>query len=189
MSGENTKNGGLVIYEGTTPVTDDNVFDAKRDRNQYVWVPVDDFSKFVRQNFDQNDTISNSIASDYWEVILNTTTNMPDIQNSIVKSNYMTSETLQEVQNMYEKVRKKIKKCYRKYLKNGNLYVKINNERSYRYGKEKTHICGDITEIEAETFKDISGYEGLYQIGDKGTVIGFSRSNDKRYKNKQLLQQ
>ena len=47
-TGENTKNGGLVIYEGTEAVTDTNVETAKRDRNQYVWVPVDDFSRFVR---------------------------------------------------------------------------------------------------------------------------------------------
>ncbi|MBQ8043167.1 MAG: hypothetical protein IJ272_03325, partial [Clostridia bacterium] len=57
-TGENTKNGGLVIYEGTEAVTDANVEDAKRTRNQYVWVPVEDFSKFIRQNFGYSYTIS-----------------------------------------------------------------------------------------------------------------------------------
>lgn len=44
-----------------------------------------------------------------------------------------------------------------------------------------------MLKIKAETFKDIVGYDGLYQIGDKGTVIGFSRSDDERYKNKQWV--
>ena len=47
-TGENTKSNGLVIYEGTTPVTDSNVEDARKNRNQFVWIPVDDPSSFVR---------------------------------------------------------------------------------------------------------------------------------------------
>ena len=43
-TGENTIDGGLVIYEGTTPVTDSNVSTAKTSRNQFVWVPVDDIN-------------------------------------------------------------------------------------------------------------------------------------------------
>ncbi len=112
-TGENTKDGGLVIYEGTTPVTDSNVEDAKRDRNQYVWVPVENFSDFVRQNFGRSSTLSNTIASNYWEVILDTTTNMPDVEANLAKSAYMTVETpeggitntLAEVQEMYASVK------------------------------------------------------------------------------------
>ncbi|MBR0351464.1 MAG: hypothetical protein IJH76_06595 [Clostridia bacterium] len=39
-SGEDTVEGGLVIYEGTIPVTNANVEEARRTRNQFVWVPV-----------------------------------------------------------------------------------------------------------------------------------------------------
>ena len=39
-SGESTVEEGLVIYEGTTPVTNANVEEARRTRNQFVWVPV-----------------------------------------------------------------------------------------------------------------------------------------------------
>ena len=101
-TGENTKNGGLVIYEGITPVTDANVEDAKRSRNQYVWVPVDNFeSEFVRGAY-SNTTYSNTLGTDYWEVALDTTTNMP---LSTQDSTYMTSTTLVEVQAMYESVK------------------------------------------------------------------------------------
>ena len=44
-TGENEINTGYVIYEGEEPVTDANVAEAQRTRNQYVWVPVPDVSK------------------------------------------------------------------------------------------------------------------------------------------------
>lgn len=39
-NGESTVAEGLVIYEGTEPVTNANVEEARRTRNQFVWVPV-----------------------------------------------------------------------------------------------------------------------------------------------------
>ena len=44
-TGENEINTGYVIYEGEDPVTDANVAEAQKTRNQYVWVPVPDVSK------------------------------------------------------------------------------------------------------------------------------------------------
>ena len=109
--GENTKNGGLVIYELTGNETEipstETQYTSLTTRNQYVWVPVEDFSKFIRQKFGEDDTtIMNMIELDYglnyWEVELNTETNMPIIKQD---ANYMTATTLQEVQAMYESVK------------------------------------------------------------------------------------
>ena len=44
-TGENEINTGYVIYEGEEAVTDANVAEAQKTRNQYVWVPVPDVSK------------------------------------------------------------------------------------------------------------------------------------------------
>ena len=100
-TGENTKDGGLVIYEGTEAVTDTNIEEAKRDRNQYVWVPVEDFGEFRRQDFDDSGMISDTLGGDeYWEVLL-------DMANKPINTQdfkYITSETLAEVQSMYESV-------------------------------------------------------------------------------------
>ena len=41
----------------------------------------------------------------------------------------------------------------------------ISYNLSWRYGKESTHICGDITQIDAEIFKDKFGEEGCIVIG------------------------
>ena len=47
-TGENTVENGLVIYEGNEPVTNENVELAQTTRNQFVWVPVPDMSRFER---------------------------------------------------------------------------------------------------------------------------------------------
>ena len=46
VAGENEIDTGYVIYEGEEEVTDSNVADAQKNRNQYVWIPVPDISKF-----------------------------------------------------------------------------------------------------------------------------------------------
>ena len=44
-----------------------------------------------------------------------------------------------------------------------------------------------MLKLKDETFVDIKDYNGRYKIGNKGTVIGVSRSKDNRYKNKQWI--
>ena len=105
-TGENTKNGGLVIYEGTEPVTDANVEEARRTRNQYVWVPIarEDFkTEFIRKDFAYDKAISNTLGTDYWEVALDVNTNMPLETQDM---NYMDEITLNEVKAMYNSVYK-----------------------------------------------------------------------------------
>ena len=46
VTGENEIDTGFVIYEGEEEVTDSNVQTAQISRNQYVWIPVEDISKF-----------------------------------------------------------------------------------------------------------------------------------------------
>ena len=46
VTGENEIDTGFVIYEGEEEVTDSNVQTAQTSRNQYVWVPVEDISRF-----------------------------------------------------------------------------------------------------------------------------------------------
>ncbi len=43
-TGENEIDTGYVIYEGEEEVNDDNVEEAQKTRNQYVWIPVPDAS-------------------------------------------------------------------------------------------------------------------------------------------------
>ncbi len=115
--GENTKNGGLVIYELAENETEipssETHHRAMTTRNQYVWVPVarEDFvTKFVRKDFinttskviDENGNYNALGTSDlFWEVMVDEN-NMP---LNTQDENYMTSTTLAEVQAMYESVK------------------------------------------------------------------------------------
>ena len=46
VTGENEIDTGYVIYSGEEEVNDNNVVEAQKTRNQYVWVPVVDINKF-----------------------------------------------------------------------------------------------------------------------------------------------
>jgi len=72
IPGETTIAGGLVIYEGTEPVTpvdsDSNgIIDAQETRNQFVWVPVDDYTKFQRTTTYKPDEAIKAPATAYNE--------------------------------------------------------------------------------------------------------------------------
>ena len=66
-TGENAVSSGFVIYEnvvnGTNEVNDENVEDAKLNRNQFVWVPVDDISQIA--NVAQNGGIDSNGRTNY----------------------------------------------------------------------------------------------------------------------------
>ena len=73
VTGENEIDTGYVIYEGEEAVTDSNVADAQKNRNQYVWVPVPDISKFYGtdangKKWGKNYSFSSSTSSSYDEI-------------------------------------------------------------------------------------------------------------------------
>lgn len=73
--------------------------EARRSRNQYVWVPVDSSTfdtTFVRQNFGMSRILSTTIGTNYWEIAPSTT----------LDTKYMTQEDLNEVTAMYNSVKK-----------------------------------------------------------------------------------
>ena len=143
---ENTMESGLVIYEGTEMVTDDNLYSALRNRNQYVWVPVDRdkfadkvASSFVRKNFGLSAYIAKELgevepgkSNGHWEVELDED-NMPLATQS---EKYMTARTLAEVQAMYASVKKY-----------GGFYV-----ARYEAGIEKYRTeLGDVAKLQKGT--------------------------------------
>ena len=73
VEGENEIDTGYVIYEGEEEVTDSNVADAQKNRNQYVWIPVPDISKFYGtdangKKWGKNYSFSSSTSSSYDEI-------------------------------------------------------------------------------------------------------------------------
>lgn len=125
VEAENTKNGGLVIYElkdgeASIPKTESQ-FTSWTTRNQYVWVPVDK-TKFATQ-FIKKDYMNTSRVIDelgkyynlgtsgkYWELEVDYN-NIPKIKEQTSDYitdgvlNYITDTTLLEAQAMYASVK------------------------------------------------------------------------------------
>ena len=59
VEGENTKEDGLVIYEGREPVTEENHASALVSRNQYVWIPVEDINDMVMCSSNSGSSVCN----------------------------------------------------------------------------------------------------------------------------------
>jgi len=110
--GENTRDEGFVIYEkteGVEEINDENVEWAKRNINQYVWIPVDDFNDFKRDNFMAEELVIGNVPGnieEYWEVQIDETTNMPVVGQSTTYASYVTPETEAEAIAMYNSVKK-----------------------------------------------------------------------------------
>ena len=73
VTGENEIDTGYVIYEGEEAVTDSNVAEAQKSRNQYVWIPVPDVSKFYGtdangKKWGKQYQFSSSTSSSYDEI-------------------------------------------------------------------------------------------------------------------------
>lgn len=109
-TGENQRDKGLVIYEGSTEVNDENVAEAKTTRNQYVWVPVYNFMEFGNKEYvytnssgvKRNFSLSKVMGEGEWEV-LKDENNIPiDTQ----PTEYVSPSTIIEAKKMYESVRK-----------------------------------------------------------------------------------
>ena len=153
-TGENEIDTGYVIYEGEEEVTNSNVEEAQKTRNQYVWVPVPDASTMY--GTDENgkkwgklyefttDTGSNidertgtkplnwSESNGIMKIINKTSYREPDIVKSYDREVNLKTDSVhdflihleQEFNNMIESV-KKYKGFYVGRYENGNLSKKI----------------------------------------------------------------
>ena len=61
VPGENIVSSGLVIYEGDEPVTEENHEESMLNRNQYVWIPVDDINSMVMCSSNTGESICNLV--------------------------------------------------------------------------------------------------------------------------------
>lgn len=199
--GEKTKNGGLVIYElkanETAIPSTETQYTSKTTRNQYVWVPVADFSKFVRKDYintnssvvNSNGTYNNlgSTGALFWETEVDEN-NIPKQETALSdyiadnKLDYISKSTLQEVQAMYASV-KKYKGFYISRYEAGINTARtsaVDSEDNYTYEDKVYSVMGKIPytyicKNEADAFNlDTRG-----AIGTARSVYPNNSSNNK----------
>ena len=89
---QNHKYGGFVIYEGTEEVTDSNQWTAQCERNQWVWIPIEDVSDMYWE--DKTDgklygTYYNGSATSYTKSTSNRKYE-PQLTRNDMESTYLT---------------------------------------------------------------------------------------------------
>ena len=146
VAGENEIDTGYVIYEGEEAVTDSNVADAQKSRNQYVWVPVSDISKFY--GTDSNGKkwgklyeFSSSTSSSYDE-ITGTKPNNWSESNGVMTINSKTSYREPDIVKSYD---------YDSTLKTEGLGAKTTHELLNQLEKEFNNMVASV-----------EGYGGFY---------------------------
>ena len=91
VPGENTVPRGLVIYEGTDPVTEANHAEALTTRNQYVWIPVEDINSMVMCESNSGTSQCNLVYDEEEDTL--TCTTHPDTATELVGRLYTTTYT------------------------------------------------------------------------------------------------
>ncbi len=165
-AGENEIDTGYVIYEGEEEVNDTNVVEAKKTRNQYVWVPVYDTSKFYGK--DSNGKLwgkiynfSTSTSSSY-DQVTGTAPNNWSESNGIMK--------ITRTSGFYSYREPDIVKDYDKdsRLKKYGLGVETMHEFLMQLEKEFTNMIKSVE-------KYGGFYIGRYETGDLGKDVAVVR--------------
>lgn len=163
-TGERKVSDGLVIYEGTEDVVDSNVQEARKNRDQFVWIPTDGNSYLES---DDND--------------------LYDIDSLIEKENKEIGESIKKYGGFYIS-RYEIANDGNKYVSkqgyspntNITLQEAINNSRSMyaedntNYGASSTLIYGKQWDIFTDS---LTGKYDLQDSSSYGNYYNFNRSN------------
>ena len=167
-AGENEIDTGYVIYEGEEEVNDTNVVEAKKTRNQYVWVPVYDTSKFYGK--DSNGKLwgkiynfSTSTSSSY-DQVTGTAPNNWSESNGIMKISSKTSYREPDV------VPKSSSRVYDgdSRLKKLGIGAETTQEFLMQLEKEFTNMIKSVE-------KYGGFYIGRYETGDLGKDVAVVR--------------
>ena len=156
VQSEKAVNNGLVIYEGTSEVNDENLSTSQTTRNQYVWVPIENSNAIVRKNnenyrgvlYDFDNTNQMIIEKEDW--ILGTNNNRePDNLTGTLKisdTNYVADS--QEIFTYYgagtwnnEMYQKEFDKLAKSIIKYGGFYVgryEASSNNQSKRGKKPT---------------------------------------------------
>ena len=143
VPGENIVATGLVIYEGDEPVTKENHEEAMRERNQYVWIPVDDINSMVMCISNTEESVCNLVLEGD---TLKCTTH-PETETELCGRLYGTDNYSEEINENEEK----IYKTNMDFTKRDQIYVSDSGIR------EPAIVVGNGTEMDASS----ENYHGL----------------------------
>lgn len=167
---ENTIKNGFVIYEGKEQVTDidsdsNGISDAKENRNQYVWIPVNDINSMImcKENNKNNDGTICNIELKGEELVCTTHNNSTDLAGRL----YGGDELKKEVEN------NKIIYYSPNFNQKDQTYESGTSEPSVVQGDSEQNIkLPELQNDFNEMAKSVAAYGGFYisryEIGENG---------------------
>ena len=159
VEGENKIEDGLVIYERTEPVTESNHEDAMLNRNQYVWIPVEEINDMVMCSSNSGSSVCNLVLDG--ETLKCTT--HPSTATNLVGRLYTSSQT---GSNPYSYIMDFTK---RDQTYNTNGYHEPNTVSSdASNGLTLSQLKSDFTAMAKSVAKNGGFYISRYEVGANG---------------------
>ena len=130
VTGEKTVNGGFVIYQGDTEVNDSNLDNEIASRNQFVWIPVDDYTTMYTKEIAKLSgvTTTTKVYSKFRDVTADkpgsTTYREPDLVTTCdTNSEYYEILGYTSVKEMADKIVEEYNATYESIKHYGGFYI------------------------------------------------------------------
>ena len=167
VPGENTAAGGLVIYEGTEPVTETNHEQAMKTRNQYVWIPVGEINDMVMCESNTGDSVCDLVYDEETDTL--TCQTHPATATNLVGRLYdpvTTSTTDDDGNEIYSDTMDFTK---RDQTYNTSSYHEPNTvDTDADYNLEIDQLKRDFTAMAKSVAKNGGFYISRYEVGANG---------------------
>ena len=166
VPGENIVSSGLVIYEGDDPVTEKNHEESMLNRNQYVWIPVDDINSMVMCSSNTGESICNLVYDEETNTLECTNPEHASTATDLVGRLYTSTSTTDGDNTIYSYTMDFTKKD-QTYDSNGYHEPNtVSNDASNSLTIEQ--LKSDFTAMAKSVAKNGGFYISRYEVGANG---------------------
>ena len=166
VPGENIVSSGLVIYEGDEPVTEENHEESMLNRNQYVWIPVDDINSMVMCSSNTGESICNLVYDEETNTLECTNPEHASTATDLVGRLYTSTSTTDGDNTIYSYTMDFTKKD-QTYDSNGYHEPNtVSNDASNSLTIEQ--LKSDFTAMAKSVAKNGGFYISRYEVGANG---------------------
>ena len=166
VPGENIVSSGLVIYEGDEPVTEENHEESMLNRNQYVWIPVDDINSMVMCSSNTGERICNLVYDEETNTLECTNPEHASTATNLVGRLYTSTSTTDGDNTIYSYTMDFTKKD-QTYDSNGYHEPNtVSNDASNSLTIEQ--LKSDFTAMAKSVAKNGGFYISRYEVGANG---------------------
>ena len=168
VPGEDTEKDGLVIYEKTDPVTEENHEEAMKNRNQYVWIPVTDINSMVMCSSNTGDSVCNLVYDEETNILACTNPDHSTTATNLIGRLYTSTltNTVEGDNTIYS--------CAMDFKKRNQTYDEDDYHEPNTISSDASNnltidqLKSDFTAMAKSVAKNCGFYISRYEIGENG---------------------